>query len=557
MPQHHTPAREMSPILQLSEQGGEGEPSRDFEPVDQPDEPVAEPRLTEYNDIDVVATLEELKTAQDFISHLQNATLEGDHDFDAEARERLTEPITELFDLDADPELRAGIRLYLDTTNASDETYHDVRKSMQSYLAEIGVERMEEIPSLFSVKKEIGKLTGVHPMMNDMCINTCMAYTGPFYDLDACPHCGESRYDQRVFLASNGQKRVPRRQFYTFPVGPQLQALWRNPKDAEAMRHRTRETQKILDALEINVEQQSWDDVYSGSDYLEAVRAGKIGPDDMVLMKSIDGAQLYQSKQSDCWISIWIVLDLSADIRYKKRYVLIGTIIPGPNKPKIVDSFIYPGLHHVCALSRDGLRVWDAFQDRVFLSKLFVLLLAADGPGMTYLNGLTGHSGAYGCRIYCPTKGRRKHGANHYYPALLKPNDYSIEGCDHEDVSAWNLVGGNQLEYLEALELLLATQNQTQYQKVCKETGISKPSIFSGMPIDRILGIPASIAADIMHLFSLNTTDLKLGLWRGTIDCDPRDDKRTWDWAVLTGNTWKEHGERVADATQYLPSSFD
>ena len=98
-----------------------------------------------------------------------------------------------------------------------------------------------------------------------------MAYTGPFSDRDTCPHCGESRYDQQVFLASDGQKKIPRRQFYTFPVGPQLQALWRNRKDAEAMRHRTRETQKILDALEIGEEQQSWDDVYSGSDYLEAV----------------------------------------------------------------------------------------------------------------------------------------------------------------------------------------------------------------------------------------------------------------------------------------------
>ena len=73
----------MSPISQLSEQGGEGKHSHDFEPVNQPDGPFTEPCLMEYNDIDVVMTLEELKTAQDFISHLQSATLEGDHDFNA------------------------------------------------------------------------------------------------------------------------------------------------------------------------------------------------------------------------------------------------------------------------------------------------------------------------------------------------------------------------------------------------------------------------------------------------------------------------------------------
>ena len=38
----------------------------------------------------------------------------------------------------------------------------------------------------------------------------------------------------------------------------------------------------------------------------------------------------------------------------------------------------------------------------------YLLLATADGPGMTYLNGLVGHMGAYGCRLYCPTKGRYK-----------------------------------------------------------------------------------------------------------------------------------------------------
>ena len=94
---------------------------------------------------------------------------------------------------------------------------------------------MEEITSQFSVKKQMGKLAGIHPMMNNMCINTCMVYTGSFSDIDTCPHCGKSQYDQRVFLASDGQKKVPQQKFYIFAVGPQLQALWCNPKDAEAM----------------------------------------------------------------------------------------------------------------------------------------------------------------------------------------------------------------------------------------------------------------------------------------------------------------------------------
>ena len=117
----------------------------------------------------------------------------------------------------------------------------------------------------------------------------------------------------------------------------------------------------------------------------------------MVLMLSIDGAQLYQSKQSDCWIYIWVVFDLPPNKQYKKKYVLPGGFILGPNKPKNVDSFLFPGLHHAATIAKEGLRVWDAHQDIVFTSNPFIFLGTADGPGMTYLNGLTGHSGAQGC----------------------------------------------------------------------------------------------------------------------------------------------------------------
>lgn len=517
------------------------------------------PQLTEYNHITIEATLEELKTAQKFISAVQEATLDDDCGLDLDVLHMLRNPIAEPVNLNDDPHLRAGIKLFLNTTNASDETYKDVRNSIYEYLNDLGIDQTEKsIPSLSSVKKAIGGITGVHSMLNDMCINTCIAYTGPFSELDTCFHCNEPRYDPKLLLATNGREKKPQRQFHTLPLGPQLQALWRNPTDAKAMRHRIHATQAIFDELANNDnEQKSWDDVYSGSDYIEAVRSGKIGTDDMVLMLSIDGAQLYQSKESDCWIYIWVVLDLAPDLRYKKRHVLPGGFIPGPHKPKNVDSFLFPGLHHACALSKEGMKAWDADQDCIFQSKVFVLFGAADGPGLTYLNGLTGHSGAYGCRLYCSVKGRRKPGGNHYYPALLKPTNYHVEGCDHEDVNATNLSGGSQEEYLGSLATLLTARNQAQYQNLRKETGISKPSIFSAFPTDKTIGVPLCFGSDLMHLVSLNLTDLLLGLWRGTLDCDPADSKASWDWAVLTGNIWKEHGKRVAEATHHLPGSFD
>ena len=210
---------------------------------DEPDESLFESELKEYSDIEVEATLEELKIASQFISALQEASLDTDNDLDATARINLQDPIRETFDLDADPHLRAGIDFFLDTTNASDETYHKIRDSTYTYLKNLGLADIEKnpIPSLFEIKKTVGQITGVHSMMNDMCINTCNAYTGPFADKDTCQYCGESRYDLKLLAASDGNKNVPRRQFYTIPIGPLLQALYRNCESALDMLYRKNE----------------------------------------------------------------------------------------------------------------------------------------------------------------------------------------------------------------------------------------------------------------------------------------------------------------------------
>jgi hypothetical protein len=68
----------------------------------------------------------------------------------------------------------------------------------------------------------------------------------------------------------------------------------------------------------------------------------------------IDGAQLYVMKALACWIYIWVLLNLSPAQHYKKSHILIGVFIPGPNNPKNIDSFLFPGLQHLVALQRKG-----------------------------------------------------------------------------------------------------------------------------------------------------------------------------------------------------------
>lgn len=58
---------------------------------------------------------------------------------------------------------------------------------------------------------------------------------------------------------------------------------------------------------------ETYNDIFDGEAYLEAVEDGWISGYDMVLMLSIDGAQLYRDKKSECWIYIWILLELGPD----------------------------------------------------------------------------------------------------------------------------------------------------------------------------------------------------------------------------------------------------
>jgi hypothetical protein len=274
-------------------------------------------------------------------------------------------------------------------------------------------------------------------------------------------------------------------------------------------------------------------------------------------MLSLDGAQLYEHKASDCWIYIWVIFDHAPDTRYKKKHVLPGGFIPGLNKPKNVDSYLFPGLHHLLALQCKGLRVWDASWNIVFVSKLLLGLATADGPGMAYLNGLVGHHGKNGCCLYCSMIGRHKPGGSHYYPAALKPYNFTVEGCDHNDISYADLPSCSEDRYYQNLCHLMASPNPTQYKKCCLETGISKPSIFLGLQPKHTLGIPGCFGSDIMHLGALNIPDLLINLWRGMFDCDKTDDCATWAWAKLKGETWEEHRRQVTAATPYLPGSFD
>lgn len=503
-----------------------------------------DPRCS-YDDIGLAlrSPIDELKKTAQFINALRGATLEQSNmrqdDID---RLRAAEPDHRL-DV-TDVHFVKALRTFLSTTNASQATYNALRSTMMECYPD------DPFLSFDQIKRRVEQLSGVVPIFHDMCQDTCVGFTGPFVDCDRCPICGRDRYRSGT--------RDPNRQFVTIPLGPVLQALYNSPETAENMHYRERATAEILDYARMHGGKvRDYSDTTCGRDYLDAVESGTIKKDDILVQLSLDGAQLYQDKESDCWIFIYIIHNLAPDLRYKKRMVIPAGFIPGPEKMKDGDSFLYPVLYHISALQNEGLRIWDAsIQAHIPRSTPFVFV-TADSPAMAMVSGMVGHSGKYGCRLYCGLPGRRRDRDGHYYPVMLKPDDYNVTGCDHGDVSFSDLKRYRQdtsTRYYDNLWKLLRADNPTQFKDRRLETGLCKQTIFSGLRSS--LGIPNMFPLDIMHLINLNDPDLLLGLWRGTIKLYPPDKLELWDWRVLVGKIWQAHGKTVALATPFIPSSF-
>jgi hypothetical protein len=140
---------------------------------------------------------------------------------------------------------------------------------------------------------------------------------------------------------------------------------------------------------------------------------------------------------------------------------------------------------------------------------------------------------------------------------MLKPNNYDIAGCNHDDITFSCLKQYQQdvpSRYSRNLQRLLGANNFSQYKDRRLETGLCKQTILSGL--QEGLGIPNIFPLDIMHLINLNDPDLFLGLWCGTVKVYPPDRLELWDWQVLVGKVWQAHGKTVAMATPFIPSSF-
>ncbi|KAI6014213.1 hypothetical protein PISMIDRAFT_124209, partial [Pisolithus microcarpus 441] len=143
------------------------------------------------------------------------------------ALERLRNPPRQPLRID-NPGHRHSISMYLATEHSSKDAYKKIQRSTSQNFP--GARGVDNILSYHNVENLIASLTGVKKVQHDMCPNSCAAFTGLFSD---CEHvCGASHWNEEVLQGTNGQSRLPAKKFTTIPLGPQIQALYRDPDQA-------------------------------------------------------------------------------------------------------------------------------------------------------------------------------------------------------------------------------------------------------------------------------------------------------------------------------------
>lgn len=90
-------------------------------------------------------------------------------------------------------------------------------------------------------------------------------------------------------------------------------------------------------------------------------------------------------------------------------------IIPGPKKPKDLDTFLRPLVDELTKLDC-GIEAFDANTGRTFMLRAWVTMVTGDGPAVAEVMGLKRPGNAYRPCRYCTIKGQiQGQGQTTYY----------------------------------------------------------------------------------------------------------------------------------------------
>ena len=271
-------------------------------------------------------------------------------------------------------------------------------------------------------------------------------------------------------------------------------------------------------------EEKVFRDFYSGRLFEEAAQkmGGLNGVVNRIFLSvSTDGVQAFNSSQHSYWPIVLQVLNLPPSRRSKLANILPVVIVPGPNAPTDVVSFMEPLFQELEELHEGRrVRLWNGKTEKIAVDLFFT---EGDLQAMDKLTNLVGANGYCPCR-YCTIFGRYSPPHRHHY----FPDEYTEAGStggrertvSKELYNARSLPLRDEESFMEALNTRRKAEadgRKKEAQELSKRAGVKSgdlTEVVRRMPFMRAF---RSFPIDIMHLLYQNVAKNIVGIWMGGV----------------------------------------
>ena len=280
------------------------------------------------------------------------------------------------------------------------EEYIKLRTLMQTTLGIV-------LPSARRQATYLQKVTEIKPQFIDCCQTGCMAYTGQYASLRSCAFCGSSRYREKDTVS-------PIQQYLYIPLTKRLEIQYSD-------RERSKALKEYRSALLRTYKEGQYRDVWDGDlfqDYHTKLGLFKRSTD-VGLQLSLDGVQAVRTKNFLMTPVILLNLNLPPSERARIQNILISMLIPGPQEPKNLDSFLYPLVQEMHVLGKgvpgiiDG-QYLSGTADYKFTLRAWITTVTGDGPATAKAMGFKNPGNAKSpCRM-CYQQAQRSPTTNTY-----------------------------------------------------------------------------------------------------------------------------------------------
>lgn len=396
--------------------------------------------------------------------------------------------------------------------------------------------------TLYQMRKRLEELSELMAESYDCCIKSCVAFTGPHTKLKACPRCRKPRYRQ------NGR---PMKTYRYIPLIPRLFAFFLNRELNERMRYRSEGHPKSKAEGYSQVS-----DVFDGSHYrslLEkevTIDGHGLGHTyfsdqrDIALGLATDGVNPWRRRKSSFWPILLYNFNLPPEERFHDNNAICIGEVPGPEKPKDMDSFLYPAVQELLKLAV-GIKAYDVIEEEIFVLRAYLLTIFGDIPAISMVLRMKGHNARSPCRL-CTIQGVRIPNSpiTTYYVPLSRKN-LQVNQMDYDPA---DLPPRTHKQFMEQAHQVQLAETNAQSERLATMYGIN------GIPLLSVLNslsLPLSTGYEFMHLIFENLIPNLALLWSGNFKGLNADQPFVFSKAV-----WEAIGVIAASSRSTMPSSY-